>query len=1083
MQLGVPVNTDTLNSMNAPSHIAFFYDGMEEWLQVVLYAVGACLLRGERCVCIVGPEDQTRLRSFIDYKYRETEWKSLNNQLTILSSEQFLERGGKTDVEGLVDAIIAEVQESLSIGFNGLFLLMNMDAILPGEDREQAIMSFDRVFNRQIAIYPCITLGAYDYRQYSITLLEKILGLREQFIQNLRLYSNPHYNNNDPGPARTEEWLNGVVQALEEEHDSELWQKVINHSFHSLALYTFDGRLVQCNPAFCSLLGFTMERLRGLSLEHVLSVSDNPFQGKLRAGECSHFCMENFSASDGRSLTLEILIHVLADCSGQLYYALSLANISEKQRLAEGLQEREEEFQALLESINDTVFILDRNERYTGIYGHGIFDEDLNPNVFLGKTAHEIFVEPKAETFTEANRRALSGDKVTYEYTLGSHGSERSYQTALAPIRNKDDEITGLVGISRNITELKNAQEELLKNYEEIKAMNQDLEFYQNRLIKKNDQLRESQQRLELALWGAGEAFWDWDLQAETIAVDNRWVDNLNLHQLPEKEGVFQNREWIQLTHPDDLACLRQKSIDCLKGLTSNFEVEFRIQSEESWIWVLVRGSVVNRDHNGRALRLVGTYQDITEKKLAITALAESEQRYQRLFEQSPIGLVRFDTQGVISDANTRFLELMQFHDREDLKTFNLFTSPEAIEAGLEKLVRDSLTNQNTGQGELLFQIPGNKKIWLHYNIDPVVDKNGLLMETIMACEDYTERKNNEMKIMYLSFHDRLTGLYNRAFFEEELKRIDVERQLPLSIAMGDINGLKLVNDAFGHQEGDRLLKRIAELLKVSCREEDIIARWGGDEFIVLLPQTDNKTAAGICERIKKNASASEPDPIALSIALGFATKDHLDQDIMGTLKKAENDMYLNKLLESKNTRNSIIASLENTLWERTIETREHIERMQRIALRMAASMGLRKNDADKLMLLAKLHDIGKIGIPNEVLEKPGRLLADEWDTVKKHSEIGYRIVNASPELAVIAEEILSHHENWNGRGYPRGLKGDEIPQLARIIAIIDAYDVMTHLTPYKNPVSHEQALQEIQEKSGAQFDPRLVELFLYNFS
>jgi PAS domain S-box/diguanylate cyclase (GGDEF) domain len=437
---------------------------------------------------------------------------------------------------------------------------------------------------------------------------------------------------------------------------------------------------------------------------------------------------------------------------------------------------------------------------------------------------------------------------------------------------------------------------------------------------------------------------------------------------------------------------------------------------------------VVSRDSQGRALRVVGTYQDIDVKKKAIQALADSEQRYQRLFEQSPIGLVRFDAYGVIRDANTRFLELMGSKSKEDLKTFNLFFSPEAMEAGLEERVKESLVVKEASQGELLFQIPEGRRIWLRYNIDPVLNVDGTLKEVIMACEDYTDRKTNEMKIMYLSFHDRLTGLYNRAFFEEELKRIDVERQLPLSIAMGDVNGLKLVNDAFGHQEGDRLLRKIADVLRQSCREEDIIARWGGDEFIILLPQTDIKIAANICERIKRNASAVETAPITVSMALGYATKENTSQNILDILKKAENDMYLNKLLESKNTRSAIISSLENTLWDRTVETREHTERMQRIALRMAAGMGMRKHDADKLMLLAKLHDIGKIGIPNEVLRKPSNLLPEEWDTVKSILKLVIGLSMLLRSFPLLLKKYCPIMRDGTARDTPGGLKGMRFP-------------------------------------------------------
>lgn len=1079
----IPVKIDALEQLASTARVAVFYDNLDEWMQLVDYKIQIALARQEKCICLVHENDENRLRTFIEQRGRESNWPEWRKNVILLASSYFSELLIKSGPESVIEALVDTVKAAVIEDCLGAALFINIDTLLIQHYEEPALVLFVKQLHAKLSKFPCQYYGIYDYKQYSLNHLQQQFVLHDHFIRNVHIYHNP-FSSIAQGPivVSNAEWLDRITSTLSIQEEGQIWPDIIDHSFHSLAMFNQDGYLVYCNTAFCSLSGYSEEQLRGINLAEILEQAGIHTLPSLQENGELHFCVDKYQTPD-KEIGLEFLIYGIKDSSQRMLYAVSLADISETQRISDQLQEREEELQALLESINDTVFVINKNEQYTGIYGNGIFEEDLNHNIFLGKTPSEIYVPEKAELFSQANKRALSGERTTYEYTLGGGTSLRHYHTALAPIRNKYKQITGLVGISRNITEVKTAQAELEKNLEEIKAMNQDLEFYQKKLLNKNDQLRESQQRLELALWGAREAFCDWDLESKLVTVDDRWNESINLKCLSGNERVFTATEWMNVVHPEDRALFRDTLIAGLKGETSNIEQEYRVKSGEDWIWLLFKGSVVSRNSQGRALRVVGTYQDIDAKKKALQALADSEQRYQRLFDQSPIGLVRFDAYGVISDANTRFLELMGSKSKEELKTFNLFFSPEAMEAGLEERVKESLFVKEASQGELLFQIPEGRRIWLRYNIDPVLNPDGSLKEVIMACEDYTDRKTNEMKIMYLSFHDRLTGLYNRAFFEEELKRIDVERQLPLSIAMGDVNGLKLVNDAFGHQEGDRLLRKIADVLRQSCREEDIIARWGGDEFIILLPQTDNKTAINICERIKRNCAAVETMPITLSMALGYATKENTSQSIMDILKKAENDMYLNKLLESKHTRSSIISSLENTLWERTVETREHTERMQRIALRMAAGMGMRKHDADKLMLLAKLHDIGKIGIPSEVLRKPSNLLPEEWDTVKKHSEIGYRIVNASPELSIIAEEILSHHERWNGQGYPRGLKGDEIPQLARIISIIDAYDVMTHNTPYKPPISHEQALYELQRNAGLQFDPKLVEIFVYNFA
>ncbi len=335
--------------------------------------------------------------------------------------------------------------------------------------------------------------------------------------------------------------------------------------------------------------------------------------------------------------------------------------------------------------------------------------------------------------------------------------------------------------------------------------------------------------------------------------------------------------------------------------------------------------------------------------------------------------------------------------------------------------------------------------------------------------------KQCEAEIRYLSYHDKLTGLYNRAYFEEELKRISTKRQLPLGFIIGDVNGLKLINDALGHFEGDKVLKEAAEIFRKACRQEDIISRWGGDEFIVLLPRCDSETTSKIFKRINNSFIRINSLPIPINISLGMAIQTSLDQNVGELIREAEEKMYRNKLLESRSNRSTFIKSLEKTLWERSHETEEHCQRMQEMTYKIGKAFNLTSSEMDNLKLLAALHDIGKIAIPNSILDKPGKLSPEEWETIKNHPEIGYRIVIGSPELAPIAEAVLHHHEWWDGSGYPLGLKGEAIPLISRILAIADAYDVMVNGRPYKKAMNREEALAEIKRCAGTQFDPNLV--------
>ncbi len=357
----------------------------------------------------------------------------------------------------------------------------------------------------------------------------------------------------------------------------------------------------------------------------------------------------------------------------------------------------------------------------------------------------------------------------------------------------------------------------------------------------------------------------------------------------------------------------------------------------------------------------------------------------------------------------------------------------------------------------------------------------------LINCRDITRRREREDEIRYLYQHDYLTGLYNRAFYERELQRLDRMQFLPLSVIVGDINGLKMINDSLGHDEGDKLLVSMSRILKSCCRDGDIITRLGGDEFTILLPGTDKEEALEVirqiyhtCDEYNKNLSG---EIYHISISLGAATRTDVKQSMGSVIKLAEDYMYKRKLLEGRSFHSSVIASMKTALCERSFETEQHAGRLIRLTKMIGEELGLTRQQLDELELFATLHDIGKIGIEDNILNKPGRLTEEEWMKMRKHSDIGYRIAMASPELMSVAYYILTHHEHWDGRGYPQGISGERIPLLSRILAVADAYDAMTQERPYRRRISRREALGEILDKAGTQFDPEIAELFTERMS
>jgi diguanylate cyclase (GGDEF)-like protein len=293
------------------------------------------------------------------------------------------------------------------------------------------------------------------------------------------------------------------------------------------------------------------------------------------------------------------------------------------------------------------------------------------------------------------------------------------------------------------------------------------------------------------------------------------------------------------------------------------------------------------------------------------------------------------------------------------------------------------------------------------------------------------KRDQAEQDLLFQTFHDQLTGLYNRTFFQEEIKRLNVERQLPISLIIADINNLKIINDIFGHDQGDQLIKKVAEIFKEVCREEDVITRWGGDEFIILLPQSNVEIAKEVCARIKNKTHETNELNLPISVALGYSVKENLKDDFYKRIKIADKRMYENKLLFNRNSGDRFIQILLDKLSRHSHEVEDHFSRLHKLTKKLGKVLNLEEKELKTLGLLSFFHDIGKIIIPEEVLLKPGVLNEREWKLMKQHVEKGYKIATSIGKDDALTEAILYHHEWWDGSGYPDGLSGEEIPFLA----------------------------------------------------
>ncbi len=649
-------------------------------------------------------------------------------------------------------------------------------------------------------------------------------------------------------------------------------------------------------------------------------------------------------------------------------------------------------------------------------------------------------------------------------------------------------------GIIKGILISKNAviNESLRKSHEELVALNEELVASQEEITAQNEELAAQTAALEetnTEIENQKIFFEQNFIQSSTIMiildskgccmqVNPRYEEAFGISSrdlLNNKRNIFRDEFLRNTINKRKLANVYEKHMTVEGNLLCGLKTK---KAKKRW-YHFKAYPVYSKAKE--LTNVVIQYEDITGTKLKEQQLSSQKERYKVTLESIGDAVITTDLNGNIVMVNRMAEKLTGWTYEESLgmpvkDVFNVVKSKPENNSLEQVLGTGKIINRE--KKHVLISKNGTKST-VSTSIAPIKDNSGRVMGVVFVFRDITREEKQQERILFLSYHDKLTGLHNRTYFETKLEQMDKAGLYPLSIIIGDVNGLKLTNDVFGHLEGDKLLKTISVIIKDNCSDEFVTARWGGDEFAVIMPSTGYKKAVSVCQDIKKACNGCKNSPIPPSIALGAATKTDSSSGIYTILKEAEDNMYKTKLLESKSARSSIISSLEKTLIERSYETEEHAHRLKELSEKMGEALSLSQNEKAELNLLSILHDIGKIGIPDNILLKPGKLNAAEWIEMKKHCEIGFRIAQASYELTHLAEFILCHHERWDGKGYPQGLKETEIPLLSRILAILDSYDAMTHKRPYRKPVSHAEAIKEIKKCSGSQFDPHIADVFI----
>lgn len=596
-------------------------------------------------------------------------------------------------------------------------------------------------------------------------------------------------------------------------------------------------------------------------------------------------------------------------------------------------------------------------------------------------------------------------------------------------------------------------------------------------------ELLESNDKLSSVLEATRVGTWEWDISTGSLDMNDLWASLVG-YTVEELQPISIDT-WQDLVHPGDIDRVYKAFEPVFSRTITYYDIDYRMRHKDGhWVWIHDRGKVVIWDDQGNAKLMRGTHDDISQLKETEHYLSLEKKRLETTLLSVGDGVVTTDDFGCIVMINTVAEALTGWNkgDAAGRMFTDVFVTKDAKtgEMGDNPVARVLATGKKVEMLEdtILISRDGTER-FVDDSAAPILDDERNIVGVILVFRDVTEKRREQQQIVRYSYTDQLTKVHNRRSYEKMLKLYEEQERYPIAFLISDVNGLKLTNDAFGHDLGDQLLMTVAEVLSRGSAEDDVVVRLGGDEFLVLMPDTDETKAQLRLQTIEELLGKEKIGPLPLSVSFGLAVKDIASLDSSMVFRRAESRMYRRKITESPQMKRKLIDVMLDWQHNQSVYDRSHSRQVELLSDQFARYLNLSEETIRVIRKTARYHDIGKVAVDKRLLSKTQTLDELEWQDLRRHAEIGYNLLRTIPELFEIAEGVLHHHERWDGTGYPRGIAGEAIPMSSRIISICDTFDAIVGSRPYVQARTRDEALQEIASCSGTQFDPSLVAVFL----